>query len=190
MVSAMVLSACGSTDLVGNNEPGAGGGGQSPAEGGTSQRPGPDAGPEPDAGPGQEAGTISEMFYLGTDPPTIPGAKFDVAVFFLKFWSLADGGVNIAAKLYVPVGKPPADGWPAKVWLHGFGGPGSDYSNWPFKGNNWRARGYKDSMAFASRGFVSLAPWVAGAGPSEPFATYSPLSVERNARLALMLLPR
>ncbi len=165
----ILLAGCGSMEVA-TGEPGSGGG--------------RDGGGAPDAGPGPvtEPGTISELFHLGTDPPTISGAKYDVAVFFLKFWSLADGGLNIAAKLYVPVGTPPEDGWPAKVWLHGFGGPGAGYKRWPFKGNDWRGRGYKDAMAFASYGFVNLTPWVPGAGPSEPFATYSPLSVERNAQ--------
>lgn len=33
-----------------------------------------------------------------------------------------DDGVSIAASLYLPEASPPADGWPAIVLLHGFGG--------------------------------------------------------------------
>jgi len=131
-----------------------------------------------------EQGDILNVSYLGTDPPTIPWGEYDVAVFYLKYWSGAAGGCRIAAKLFIPVGHPPQSGWPVKVWLHGFGGPGVDFWNWPFSGDDWRGRGYGPGMAFSNHGFISLCPWVTGAGPSEPFATYSPLSLDRNAQAA------
>ena len=132
----------------------------------------------------QNPGDILRVTYLATDPPIIPWATDSVAVYYIEYWSLADGGDTIAGKLFVPVGEPPEQGWPVRVWLHGFGGPGSDFWEWPFYGNNWRARGYNAGMSYSNHGIVSLCPWVAGAGPSRPFATYSPLSLERNAQVA------
>lgn len=63
-------------------------------------------------------------------------------MYYKEYWSLADGGDTIAGKLFVPLGEPPEQGWPVRVWLYGFGGPGLDFWQWPFYGNNWRTRGY------------------------------------------------
>jgi hypothetical protein len=131
-----------------------------------------------------EPGDILTLKYLGTDSPIISYGKYDVAVFFMEYWSDVENGVRIAAKIFIPIGSPPREGWPVKVWLHEFGGPGYDFWLWPFSGENWRERGYHVGMAFANHGVVSLCPWVAGAGPSEPFATYSPFSLQRNAQVA------
>ncbi len=133
-----------------------------------------------------EPGEILEMLYLGTDPPVIPGATFDVSVFYVKYWSEAAGGAQIAAKLFIPAGPPPdpVEGWPARVWLHGFSGPGSAYWHWPYGDEDWREWDYGAGMSFSNHGFISLCPWITGAGPSEPYSTYSPLSIERNAQAA------
>jgi len=131
-----------------------------------------------------ENGDILKVEFLGVDTPTISYGEFDVAVFYMEYWSSIEGGVKIASKLFIPVGEAPPEGWPAKVWLHGFGGPGFDFWNWPFQGNDWRGRGYSAGMAFACHGFVCISPWLPGAGPSQPFATYSPFSLERNAQCA------
>jgi hypothetical protein len=130
------------------------------------------------------AGTILNMEYLATDPSIIPSAEFDVAVFYTEYWSDVDGGSKIGAKLFIPVGKPFNEGWPVKVWTHGLGGPGAAFWHWPFVEDDWRRNsyGYNAGMAFSNHGFVSLTPWLPGAGPSDPFATYSPLSIERNAQ--------
>jgi len=130
-------------------------------------------------------GEILTIKYIDTDPPYISYGKYNVAMFYMEYWSKADGGTKIAAKLFIPVGDPPKEGWPVKVWLHGFGGPGYDYWRWPVE-KYWRdnERGYAAGISFSNHGFISLCPWVPGAGPSEPFATYSPLSLERNAQVA------
>ena len=129
-------------------------------------------------------GDILSVSYLGTDPPIISYGEYDVAVYYVEYWGDVEGGSKIAAKLFIPVGSPPKDGWPVKIWLHGFGGPGVDYWHWPFVDEGWRGKGYNAGMAFANHGIVSLCPWVTGCGPSEPFATYSPFSLERNAQAA------
>ncbi|HEC81937.1 MAG TPA: hypothetical protein ENI42_05900, partial [Thermoplasmatales archaeon] len=133
---------------------------------------------------GFSPGDILKVEYLGVDPPVVSYGEFDVAVFYMEYWSSVEGGVKIASKLFIPVGDAPSEGWPAKVWLHGFGGPGYDFWHWPFIEEDWRGRGYSAGTAFANHGIISLCPWVTGAGPSEPFATYSPLSLERNSGCA------
>ncbi len=131
-----------------------------------------------------EAGDILAMRFLAVDPPLISYGKYPVAAYYMEYWSVADGGVKIGAKLFIPVGDPPEEGWPVKVWLHGFGGPGYDFWHWPFVNEDWRRRGYDVGMAYSNHGFICLCPWVPGAGPSQPFATYSPFSLERNAQAA------
>ena len=130
-------------------------------------------------------GSILTLKYIDTDPPYISYGKFNVAMFYMEYWSNADGGSKIAAKLFIPIGDPPKEGWPVKVWLHGFGGPGYDYWRWPVE-KYWKdnERGYAAGISFSNHGFISLCPWVTGFGPSEPFATYSPLSLKRNAQAA------
>lgn len=130
-------------------------------------------------------GDILIVEYLGTVDGLVPYARFRVAVYYMEYWSSVDGGSKIAGKLFIPVGRPPEDGWPVKLWLHGFGGPGSDFWGWPFTNDSWRGgRGFNAGVIFADHGFVCLCPWLPGAGPSEPFTSYSPLSVQRNAQAA------
>ncbi len=129
-----------------------------------------------------QSGDIIKIEYLGTD--SLEGGRFNVAIFYAEYWSETSGGAKIGAKLFVPKAKPPNEGWPVKVWLHGFGGPGFDFWHYPYVEGDWKVRGYLAGMVFASNGVVSLNPWVTGAGPSEPIATYSPFSLERNAQTA------
>jgi hypothetical protein len=129
------------------------------------------------------AGTIVSLEYLGRQG--VPGGSRDqrpAAVFYLKYRSAADGGTNIAAKLFFPIGEPPASGWPESVWSHGFGDPAMDYRQWPLVAGNWRNTRGRLAGGWAHHGIVTLTPWMPGAGPSEPLGTYSPLSVERNAQ--------
>ena len=58
----------------------------------------------------QNPGDILRVTYLATDPPIIPWATDSVAVYYIEYWSLADGGDTIAGKLFVPVGELPEQG--------------------------------------------------------------------------------
>jgi len=133
---------------------------------------------------GFKPGDIISVTYLGTDG-AVEGGQYRVAVFYVDFWSSAHGGSRIGARLFVPVGSPKKEtGWPLKVLIHGFGGPGLDYWYYPFS-DNWKVRMYDAGIAFASHGYVSLIPWMTGAGPSEPFQKYSPLSLEENVKVCI-----
>ena len=61
-----------------------------------------------------------------------------IAVYYLMYWSTASGGSRIAAKLFIPEGNAPAEGWPVTVWCHGLGDPAMDFRRWPFQGDNWQ----------------------------------------------------
>ncbi len=126
---------------------------------------------------GYEPGDVLNVEFLGVEPPR-EGGEYEVAVLYVDYWSEAYGGVRIGAKLFWPIGEPPSDGWPVKIFSHGFGGPGSDYWHYPFVDEpNGGPRGTSWGVTYASHGFASLNPWQAGAGPSEPFMGYSPLSI-------------
>ncbi len=128
-------------------------------------------------------GDIISVQHRYSKPP-IEGGSYSIEVFYIEFWSEAHNGSKIGAIIYIPKGNPfHKDGWPLKVWLHGFGGPGCDYWEWPFT-NILGGRGIQYGLAYASYGIVCIHPWVAGAGPSEPFAMYSPLTTWENAKVA------
>ncbi len=129
-----------------------------------------------------EPGEIINIEYIDTVPP-VDGGRYGVSVFYVDFWSSSHGGIRVGSRLYIPVGRPQYSmGWPLKIFMHGFGGPGYDYWYYPFT-ENWKSRGNTVGVVFASYGFVCLNPWVSGAGPSEPFQDYSPLTIWENAKL-------
>ncbi len=87
-----------------------------------------------------------------------PTAKLDVSI-------PMDDGVSIAATLYVPDGTPPADGWPAIVFLHGFGRNRSD-NNALVEGYGLVNQGYA-ILTYDARGHGSSGGLVSVAGPRE-----------------------
>ncbi len=126
-------------------------------------------------------GAIQALACLGREEPA-GDERYPAAVFALRYHSAAAGGCGIVAKLHVPVGEPPADGWPVSVFAHGLGDPAADFQRWPFVGRDWRnTRGFLAGR-WANHGIATLTPWLPGTGPSQPFATYSPFSLERNSR--------
>ena len=127
-----------------------------------------------------DRGMIQTLRYLGRIEPADRGSR-PVAVFYLTYRCAALGSCDMAAKLFLPVGAAPREGWPISIWSHGFGDPASDFRRWPFVGNKWRQTRGELAGRWARYGIATLTPWLPGAGPSRPIATYSPLSLERNA---------
>jgi len=76
-----------------------------------------------------------------------------------------DDGVSIAATLYVPNGTAPAGGWPALVFMHGFGRERSD-SNALVEGYGLVDQGYV-LLTFDARGHGSSGGLVSVAGTRE-----------------------
>ncbi|MGB7248037.1 MAG: hypothetical protein WBC73_03780, partial [Phormidesmis sp.] len=130
------------------------------------------------------AGKLLSVKKLGTvrSPDT---SLRSADVYYLTYYSSASGGSQIAAKLFVPAGQAPIEGWPVTLWCHGLGDPAMDFRRWPFvdKGaDSWQdTRGYLTGR-WAHSGYATLVPWLPGAGPSEPLMSYSPLSLARNAQ--------
>ena len=58
---------------------------------------------------------LAALFLAAGDAPGAVASKQDVSI-------PMDDDISIAATLYVPDGSPPAGGWPAIVFLHGFSG--------------------------------------------------------------------
>ncbi len=118
---------------------------------------------------------------LGTiDPPHTD--LYPIAVYYLKYHSDTCGGVIIASKLFIPIGKAPDLGWKMSLWCHGMGDPASDFRRFPFVGNDWNdTRGILTGK-WAHHGYVTLTPWLPGAGESEPLMSFSPFSLEKNAQ--------
>ncbi|MEL6246585.1 MAG: hypothetical protein AAFR15_01095 [Cyanobacteria bacterium J06627_15] len=126
--------------------------------------------PEPSAG-------IS-LQQLGTVDAPRPSRRA-MQVYYLTYVSR---GHRIGAKLFVPLGPAPSEGWPVTVWCHGLGDPASDFRRWPCTGDDWiNTRGCVTGR-WAHRGYATLVPWLPGAGPSEPLMSFSPFSVARNGR--------
>ncbi|MGB7087116.1 MAG: hypothetical protein WBD47_16270 [Phormidesmis sp.] len=130
------------------------------------------------------AGKLLSVKKLGTvrSPDT---SLRSADVYYLTYYSSASGGSQIAAKLFVPAGQAPIEGWPVTLWCHGLGDPAMDFRRWPFvdKGaDSWQdTRGYLTGR-WAHSGYATLVPWLPGAGRSEPLMSYSPLSLARNAQ--------
>jgi hypothetical protein len=129
-----------------------------------------------------EAGKIVTLQYLGRIDRTSRGKEhYAAAAFFLRYQSVAE----IAALLFVPIGQPPPDGWPVSVWSHGLDDPAIDFYSWPFEGSAWgKVRGVLPG-SWANSGMVTLTPWMPGMGPSQPFGSYSPLSLDRHAQVCI-----
>ncbi len=122
-------------------------------------------------------GQILNITFCGIHQPS-EGGKYKVAEFFVDFWSRARNGTRVGARVFIPIGTRPSSGWPVKIWSHGYGGPGSDYYHYPFVdekmcGNTREQAG----LSYASYGFVAIDVFQSGAGASEPFMGYSPLSI-------------
>lgn len=118
---------------------------------------------------------------LGTiDPPE--SNLYPIAVYYLKYHSATCGGVTIASKLFIPMGKAPQTGWKMSVWCHGMGDPVSDFRRFPFVGNNWNDTRGMLTGKWAHHGYATLTPWLPGAGESEPLMSFSPFSLSKNAQ--------
>jgi len=124
-------------------------------------------------------GAILSLRFLGREEPT-GGGEFPVAVYYLTFQGGDRGGLHLGAKLFVPIGKPPHCGWPVSIWCHGFGDPATDLRRWPLVAGDWRKTRGARAGGWAHDGIVTLTPWLPGCGPSQPFAAYSPFSLDRN----------
>ncbi len=103
-------------------------------------------------------------------------------VYYLRYRGQHNQEGLQAAKLFMPVGKPPASGWPLSVWCHGLGDPATQLHRWPFVGTKWRVTRGRLAGRWAHWGVATLTPWMPGDGPSEPLGTYSPFSLQRNGQ--------
>ena len=126
-------------------------------------------------------GTILTLRYLGRNESVTDGG-YAVAVYYIRYYSAVDGGCTQAAKLFLPIGRPPERGWPASLWSHGLGDPAKQLRRWPLVGRDWRVTRGELAGRWAHDGFLTLCPWLPGDGPSEPLGTYSPLSLKRNSQ--------
>ena len=111
-----------------------------------------------------------------------PDEEREVLVFYVQYHSSVNGGCMQAAKLFLPAGKSPDGGWPTSIWCHGLGDPATQLSRWPLVGQNWVNTRGELAGRWAHHGIATLTPWLPGDGPSEPLASYSPLSLERNSQ--------
>jgi hypothetical protein len=129
----------------------------------------------------QEVGGVISLERLGRiespEPPLYP-----VNVYFLAYRSAASAGSRIAAKLFLPEGEPPYDGWPVSLFCHGLGDPAQVFRRWPTSTDPWRGSFGMRAGGWAHHGYATLVPWMPGAGDSEPLMSYSPLSLECNAQ--------
>jgi predicted acyl esterase len=104
------------------------------------------------------AAVVAAAVLAAGDAPGSVAAKQDLSI-------PMDDGVSIAATLYVPDGVAPAGGWPAIVFLHGFGRDRSD-SNALVEGYGLADQGYA-ILAYDARGHGSSTGLVSVAGPRE-----------------------
>jgi len=133
------------------------------------------------AGPRLPPGSVVALERLGRlaapEPDLLP-----VSVFHIAYWSQASSGSRLAAKLFVPEGKAPAGGWPVSVFSHGVGDPALPYRRWPLAKLPMRGSYGRGAGGWAHHGYASFVPWLPGAGESEHWMTYSPLSLARNGQ--------
>jgi len=104
------------------------------------------------------AGLAAALVFVVGNAPASTFAKQDLLI-------PMDDGVSIAATLYVPSGTAPTGGWPAIVFLHGFGRERSDNNEFV------EAYGLVDQgyvlLTFDARGHGSSGGLVSVAGPRE-----------------------
>lgn len=125
--------------------------------------------------------SLAESKLLGRiEAPKDGMNKFPVDVYFFRFSS--DSEPYLATKLFLPVGQVPRNGWTTSIWCHGLGDPATQYRRWPFTNQPWQATRGMLAGGWAQYGIATLCPWLPGDGPSEPYGTYSPFSLERNSR--------
>lgn len=103
-------------------------------------------------------GLAAALALLVGEAPASTLAKQDVVI-------PMDDGVSIAASLYVPDGAAPSGGWPAIVFLHGFGRDRGD-SNALAEGYGLVDQGYA-ILTYDARGHGSSTGLVSVAGPRE-----------------------
>jgi len=104
------------------------------------------------------AGLTAALMLLVGETPASTLARQDVSI-------PMDDGVSIAATLYVPGGAAPSGGWPALVFLHGFGRDRSDM-NALVEGYGLVDQGYA-ILTYDARGHGSSTGLVSVAGPRE-----------------------
>ncbi|MEA2778525.1 MAG: hypothetical protein QOK29_69 [Rhodospirillaceae bacterium] len=129
-------------------------------------------------------GDLISVERLGRAEAPDPGSR-PVVVYYVYYWSAASGGSKIAAKFFLPEGEPPYAGWPVSLYCHGLGDPGQVFRRWPTTSDPWRGAFGMRAGSWAHSGYATFVPWMPGAGDSEPLMTYSPLSLNRNARAVL-----
>jgi predicted acyl esterase len=103
-------------------------------------------------------GLTAALMLLVGEAPASTLARQDVTI-------PMDDGVSIAASLYIPDGAAPSGGWPAIVFLHGFGRDRSD-SNALVEGYGFVDHGYA-ILTYDARGHGSSTGLVSVAGPRE-----------------------
>ena len=104
------------------------------------------------------AGLVAALVLVVGDAPGSTLARQDLLI-------PMDDGVSIAATLYLPDGAAPTGGWPALVFLHGYGRDRSD-SNALVEGYGLVGQGYV-LLTFDARGHGSSGGLVSVAGPRE-----------------------
>jgi len=104
------------------------------------------------------AALAAVVLLVAGEAPAAPHAKQDVTI-------AMDDGVSIAATLYLPDGAPPTDGWPALVFMHGFGGDRSSM-NALVEAAGFAAGQYA-VLTFDARGHGASGGLVSVAGPRE-----------------------
>lgn len=103
-------------------------------------------------------GLTAALMLLVGEAPASTFSRQDVSI-------PMDDGVSIAATLYLPEGAAPSGGWPALVFLHGFGRDRSDM-NALVEGYGFDGQGYA-ILTYDARGHGSSTGLVSVAGPRE-----------------------
>jgi uncharacterized protein (TIGR03032 family) len=131
--------------------------------------------------PSDPPGTVVECRFLGRRAP-FDHEIYPADVYYVRYVSAVDQGSCQSAKLHVPIGNPPGDGWPTSIWCHGLGDPATQLYRWPLVPRNWHRTRGRWAGRWANMGVATLTPWMPGDGPSEPLGTYSPYSLQRNGQ--------
>ena len=137
--------------------------------------------PSRSVGSTTDPGTVLECRFLGRRGP-FAYERCATDVYYVRYTAANDGGCCQAAKLHLPVGSPPASGWPVSIWCHGLGDPATQLRRWPLTPGDWRHTRGKLAGRWANMGIATLTPWMPGDGPSEPLGSYSPYALQRNGQ--------